>query len=138
MSDLYGEDILLWSKHQTGLLRRMAAGEQVNDQVDWEHVIEEIAEAGEEGRDLSSGIPTDALAGLHDAVAAAQDALSDVSARLEALTAARWQRGSDRQIRLSFAAELLERIDKIAHRKHLSRLALLTEWINERLQQEGQ
>jgi len=42
MSDLYGTDLLLWSEQQAKLLRRVAAGEQVNDQVDWENVVEEI------------------------------------------------------------------------------------------------
>src|SRR6476469_1518660 len=45
-SDLYGEDILLWSKKQSGLLRRLAAGEQVTDQVDWPNVVDEIVDAG--------------------------------------------------------------------------------------------
>ncbi len=137
MSDLYGDDILLWSKRQAGLLRRVADGEHVGEQVDWEHVIEEITDAGEQARGLQEATAKDALAGLHDALAAAQEALSDISARLEALTAARWQRGSERRITLSLAPEILERIDNIAHRKHLSRAALLTEWINERLQQEA-
>ena len=38
MSDLYEDDILLWSERQAALLRRMAAGERLNDQVDWENV----------------------------------------------------------------------------------------------------
>jgi hypothetical protein len=46
MSDLYGDDILLWSERQAELLRRMAAGERVNDQVDWENVAEEIESVG--------------------------------------------------------------------------------------------
>ena len=41
-SDLYGEDIHLWSETQAALLRRLAAGEAVRDQVDWPHVVEEI------------------------------------------------------------------------------------------------
>jgi Domain of unknown function DUF29 len=45
MSD-YGDDILLWSERQAELLRRMAAGERVNDQVDWENVAEEIESVG--------------------------------------------------------------------------------------------
>ena len=45
MSDLY-DDVLLWSKRQAALLRRMAAGERVNDQVDWENVAEEIEDVG--------------------------------------------------------------------------------------------
>lgn len=40
--DLYDRDALAWSEHQAGLLRR---GERVNE-VDWEHVIEEIEDVG--------------------------------------------------------------------------------------------
>jgi hypothetical protein len=39
MSD-YDTDLLLWSGRQADLLRRVAAGERVNDQVDWENVAE--------------------------------------------------------------------------------------------------
>jgi hypothetical protein len=45
-SDLYGEDIQLWSKRQSALLRRLAAGERVTDQVDWPNVVGEIADVG--------------------------------------------------------------------------------------------
>ena len=45
MSD-YDTDILLWSNEQAALLRRVAAGERVNDQVDWENVIEEVESVG--------------------------------------------------------------------------------------------
>jgi hypothetical protein len=48
MSDLYEDDILLWSEQQAALLRRLAAGERVNDQVDWENVVEEIESVGNE------------------------------------------------------------------------------------------
>jgi hypothetical protein len=48
MSDLYDRDILDWSKCQTDLLRRLAAGERVNDQIDWDNVVEEIASVGRE------------------------------------------------------------------------------------------
>ena len=41
-SDLYEADILEWSEQQSRLLRRLAAGERVNDQVDWGNVVEEI------------------------------------------------------------------------------------------------
>ncbi|HET6240312.1 MAG TPA: DUF29 domain-containing protein [Acetobacteraceae bacterium] len=47
MSD-YEADVLLWSEHQAELLRRLAAGERVNDQVDWENVIEEVESVGSE------------------------------------------------------------------------------------------
>jgi hypothetical protein len=43
--DLYWDDTLLWSERQATLLRRIAAGERVND-LDWEHVIEEIEDVG--------------------------------------------------------------------------------------------
>ena len=41
MSD-YDIDLVLWSREQAALLRRMGAGERLNDQVDWEYVAEEI------------------------------------------------------------------------------------------------
>ena len=44
-NDLYERDILSWSEHQADLLRRLARGERVND-VDWEHVVEEIEDVG--------------------------------------------------------------------------------------------
>ncbi|MBV8092419.1 MAG: DUF29 domain-containing protein [Acetobacteraceae bacterium] len=42
----YDNDIVLWSEHQAALLRRLAAGERINDQVDWGNVIEEIESVG--------------------------------------------------------------------------------------------
>jgi hypothetical protein len=44
-NDLYERDILSWSEHPADLLRRLARGERVND-VDWEHVVEEIEDVG--------------------------------------------------------------------------------------------
>jgi hypothetical protein len=46
MGSLYDADILLWSEQQADLLRRLARGEQVNDAVDWENVIEEVGDVG--------------------------------------------------------------------------------------------
>jgi hypothetical protein len=44
---LYDVDILLWSEHQAGLLRRRAAGDLVNDaDLDWYNIAEEIADVG--------------------------------------------------------------------------------------------
>ena len=43
--DLYWDDILTWSERQAELLRRVAAGERVND-VDWPNIIEEIESVG--------------------------------------------------------------------------------------------
>jgi hypothetical protein len=46
MSDLYETDIVTWSERQAALLRRLAAGEQVNEQIDWDNVVEEIESVG--------------------------------------------------------------------------------------------
>lgn len=46
MSNSYEADILTWSDCQADLLRRVGAGEKVNDQVDWENVAEEIEDVG--------------------------------------------------------------------------------------------
>lgn len=47
MSDLYNEDILIWSERQAELLRRRAAGELVNDaELDWSNIAEEIEAVG--------------------------------------------------------------------------------------------
>ncbi len=43
--DLYDRDVLAWSEHQADLLRRLARGERVDD-LDWEHVVEEIERRG--------------------------------------------------------------------------------------------
>lgn len=48
MSDLYDSDILLWSERQRDLLRRVAAGEPVNEAPDWPNIIEEIESVGSE------------------------------------------------------------------------------------------
>ena len=43
---LYEQDALAWSERQAALLRRLAAGERVNESVDWAHVIEEVQDVG--------------------------------------------------------------------------------------------
>nr|WP_294545026.1 DUF29 domain-containing protein [uncultured Rhodopila sp.] len=48
MADLYEADILLWSEQQRDLLRRVAAGEPVNETPDWPNIIEEIESVGAE------------------------------------------------------------------------------------------
>ena len=55
----YDTDFVLWSREQADLLRRMGAGERLNDQVDWDNVAEEIASLGKsDRRDLGSRIQT--------------------------------------------------------------------------------
>jgi hypothetical protein len=48
MSHLYEEDILLWSERQGSLLRRVAAGEPLNEPPDWNNIIEEVESVGRE------------------------------------------------------------------------------------------
>ena len=43
---LYERDILTWSERQADLLRRLAAGERLNEAVDWPNVIEEVQDVG--------------------------------------------------------------------------------------------
>jgi hypothetical protein len=43
--DLYDRDVLAWSERQADLLRRAARGERAND-IDWDHVVEEIEDVG--------------------------------------------------------------------------------------------
>jgi hypothetical protein len=45
LDDLYDRDALSWSEHRSSLLRRAARSDRVNE-VDWEHVIEEIEAVG--------------------------------------------------------------------------------------------
>ena len=43
---LYDRDILEWSERQSALLRRLASGERLNEEVDWPNVIEELEAVG--------------------------------------------------------------------------------------------
>jgi Domain of unknown function DUF29 len=61
MSDLYDTDIVTWSERQAELLRRVAAGERINDLVDWENVIEEIESVGQSQIDAVELLLTQAL-----------------------------------------------------------------------------
>jgi hypothetical protein len=42
MDDLYVRDVATWAERQAELLRRLARGEQVNNQPDWPNIAEEI------------------------------------------------------------------------------------------------
>jgi Domain of unknown function DUF29 len=65
----YDTDVLTWSEHQAELLRRLAAGERVNDQVDWANVIEEVESVGHSQIDAVESLWTQAF--LHDLKAVA-------------------------------------------------------------------
>jgi hypothetical protein len=61
MSGIYDSDIVVWSDQQAALLRRLAAGERVNDLVDWANVIEEIESVGSEQLHAVSSLLTQAI-----------------------------------------------------------------------------
>jgi len=42
----YDSDIVAWPGHQARLLRRIAADENVNDQIDWPNVVDEVEAVG--------------------------------------------------------------------------------------------
>jgi hypothetical protein len=49
MSDVYDNDIVLWSERQADLLRRHVAGDRTNNAApDWPNIIEEIESVGRE------------------------------------------------------------------------------------------
>ena len=43
---LHERDALAWAERQADLLRRLAAGERLNEPVDWPNVIEEVQDVG--------------------------------------------------------------------------------------------
>jgi hypothetical protein len=48
MSNIYDDDVLLWSERQASLLRRVAAGGRINAaDLDWPNIIEEIESVGQ-------------------------------------------------------------------------------------------
>ncbi len=49
MSGLYERDALAWAEQQAALLDRIAAGERLNEAVDWPNVIEEVRDVGLSG-----------------------------------------------------------------------------------------
>ena len=61
MSGVYDTDILVWSEEQAALLRQLAAGERVNDQIDWTNVVEEIESVGSEQLHVVRSLLTQAM-----------------------------------------------------------------------------
>ena len=83
-SDLYGEDIRLWSETQSALLRRLAAGEAITDQVDWPHIIEEVEDRGRS--DVRNPDRQQEIAGLTALLAAVEARAKELCARLDDMT----------------------------------------------------
>ncbi len=46
MNQLYETDAFAWAEQQASLLRRLAAGERLDEAVDWFNVIEELQDVG--------------------------------------------------------------------------------------------
>ena len=82
-SDLYGDDMRLWSERQGALLRRLSAGEAVSEQVDWQHVVGEIEDLG---HDFAQRAAQDEVARLTARLAAAEAEVNELRARLQDLT----------------------------------------------------
>src|SRR5690242_4670921 len=80
-SDLYGEDIRLWSETQSDLLRRLAAGETVADKVDWPHVVEEIEQSHAQNPEQQ-----DEIARLTARLIAAEALVKELRSRLDDLS----------------------------------------------------
>ena len=75
MSDLYDEDIVLWSERQGELLRRRAAGELINDaELDSPNIAEEIKSVGNEQRFAVESLLVQAIVHLLKAHAWPEDA----------------------------------------------------------------
>jgi Domain of unknown function DUF29 len=103
MSQLYDDDILLWSEQQAALLRRLANGERVNDQLDWENLIEEIETVGRSELHAVESHLVQAL--LHDLKAKAWPLARDVPHwRAEAC-------GHRADARRAFAPSMRQKID---------------------------
>jgi hypothetical protein len=77
MSDLYETDIVTWSNRQAELLRRVAAGERINNaKLDWPNIAEEIESVGQSQIDAVESLWTQAF--LHDLKAEAWPLARDV------------------------------------------------------------
>jgi hypothetical protein len=113
MSD-YDTDILEWSEHQAGLLRRAAAGERVND-LDWPNIIEEIESVGRNEIRAVEGHLVQAL--LHDLKAGAWPLAREVAHwRAEA-------RGQRADAAAAYSPSMRQRIDLAqVYRRALQRL----------------
>jgi hypothetical protein len=105
MGDLYDTDIVVWSEEQTALLRRVAAGERLNDaQPDWPNIIEEIESVGSEQVRAVESLLFQAL--VHDLKAVAWPAVDVDYWRAEA-------RDFRAQASLRFAPSIRWRIDVV-------------------------
>ena len=104
MGDLYDTDVFEWSERQAALLRRVAAGERVNNaDLDWPNIVEEIESVGQSQVDAVESFLFQAF--VHDLKAAAWPLVRDVPG---------WQgeaRGFRAQARRKYRASMRQKID---------------------------
>ncbi|MBV9249488.1 MAG: DUF29 family protein [Acetobacteraceae bacterium] len=82
MSDLYGDDILLWSKRQIGLLRQIADGEQAPEPPDWVNIAAELEEIDKKATVRSS--LQQKIDELHEQIAKERQRAAQAEAKLRA------------------------------------------------------
>lgn len=103
MSD-YDTDVLEWSERQSTLLRRLAAGERVNDRdLDWPNLAEEIESVGRRELRATESLIIQALAHL-----------MKIEAWPDSIPAPRWRIEADHfrwQARRSFTPSMRQHID---------------------------
>ena len=103
MGDMYDADVLEWSEHQAGLLRRLAAGGLSNEAPDWANIIEEVESVGRSQLNAVRSLLIRAM--LHDLKAEAWPQSSEVPHwRAEA-------RGFRRDAARTFTPSMRQRID---------------------------
>jgi hypothetical protein len=103
MDGLYDTDVVEWAERQARLLRRLWAGEKVNEQLDWANIIDEVETVGRSEFGAVESLLT--LAFLHDLKAAAWPNSRDVE---------HWQaeaRLFRRQARRKFTPSMRSKID---------------------------
>jgi hypothetical protein len=103
MADLYEDDILLWSERQADLLRRLARGERVNEQIDWDNLVEEVESVGRTERRACESYLVQAL--IHELKTRGWPNARDV---------AHWRteiRGFRSEARKAFTPSMRQRID---------------------------
>ncbi len=105
MSEIYDSDILTWSEEQAALLRRLAAGERINDaDLDWANIAEEIESVGRSELRACESLLVQALAHMMKA-----DAWPDAKQPV-----ARWRLDAEMfrsEARRAFSPSMRQRID---------------------------
>jgi hypothetical protein len=103
MGGLYDADIVKWSQQQSELLRRIAAGEPVNEAPDWPNIVDEVESLGRSETRACASLLVQAL--LHDLKLAAWPNSTAVPGWTEEARRFRWE------AREAFAPSMRQRLD---------------------------